>query len=270
MKPLHSLGSRWRAALQAPAARALLGALAAALALPTFAVPVTSLPLDFSSIPLASNVNVSASSGLGKVANSAAIATAINSQLPAGDSVTVAGALATKTYTGEGFVVGNTLANTAPGGIFIINDSFGIFAKSDKITITLTGFTIHSIEFDWEIFPNGTCPASTSPTSCAKSNGTNANWPDISLWVGTNPASLTNAWGRPATTADPATIAPQALHLSEVVNFGKEVSVLEFRDWPNTIGIADVRLNVPEPGTLALLLAGLAGLRVRSGRRTRV
>jgi hypothetical protein len=239
-----------------------LGALIGAFCLPAFATPVANLPLDFSSIALTTNAPSSFGSGA-KVAGPGAIAAAINAQLPAGDSVTMTGGVATNSYAGEGHVVGNTLAATAPGHIFIINDSFGIYAGSpnfspkDSFTISLNGFTLSSIKFDYEIFPDASCAYSTSLSSCYKQGPSNANWPDIGISIN---GSTTEIWNANATIPSPGK-DPQALVFGQIVNFPTAATSITFWDWPATIGVADIRLNVPEPGSLALVFAaGLAGL----------
>ena len=234
----------------------LLGAFIAAVCLPAFATPVTNLPLDFSSIALTTTAPSSFGFGA-KVAGPSAIASAINLQLPAGDSVTLTGGVATNSYAGEGHVVGNTLAATAPGRIFIINDSFGIYSGSPKdyFTITLNGFTLTSIQFDYEIFPDATCPLNSSCYATGPV-ATNSNWPDIGISIN---GSSTEIWNVDAPKV--AGRDPQDLKLGQVVYFPGPATSITFRDWPATIGIADIRLNVPEPGSLALMIAaGLAGL----------
>lgn len=236
-----------------------LGAFVAAVCLPAFATPVTNLPLDFSSIALTTSAPSSFGAGA-KVAGPSAIANAINLQLPLGDSVTMTGGVATNSYAGEGHVVGNTLAATAPGHIFIINDSFGIYSGSPKdyFTITLNGFTVSSIEFDYEIFPDATCAYSTSSTSCYAKGpiAGNSNWPDIGISINGSSTEIWNANAQKVANRD-----PQALVLGQVVSFSQPASSITFWDWPATIGIADIKLSVPEPGSLALMFAaGLAGL----------
>lgn len=235
-----------------------VGAFIAAVCLPAFATPVTNLPLDFSSIVLNKTAPSSFGSGA-KVAGPSAIATAINAQLPAGDWVTMTGGVATNSYAGEGHVVGNTLAATAPGHIFIINDSFGIYSGSPKdyFTINLNGFTLSSIEFDYEIFPDASCAYSTSLSSCYKQGPSNANWPDIGISINGSPTEI---WSANATIPSPGK-DPQALVFGQIVNFPTAATSITFWDWPATIGVADIKLNVPEPGSLALMFAAsLAGL----------
>lgn len=242
----------------AKAAAALGGLLGALLCVPALATPVSNLPLDFSSIQLSTYPY---SFELGNYAGSSKISAAINSQLPSGDSVSVSGAVATNFYSADGHVLSPTLANTAPGGIFIINNSLGLWgSRSDSFTISLTGFTLTSIEFDYEIFPDVSCPYSTVNGSCYKNGQGDPNWPDIGITI--NGETESNAsWSWSALAPKVPGQDPQALVLGQVVNFPVAASSITFWDWPATIGIADVKgTTVPEPGTLALLAGALAGL----------
>jgi hypothetical protein len=253
LAPAESARAR---ACNARTAGVIGGILGALLSMPALATPVSNLPLDFSSISLSGNHGT-----LGAVAGPTAIQNAINSQLPSGDSVRVTGGVATKSYNGEGHVVGNTLSATAPGGIFVINDSFGVYSGSphDYFTIQLNGFSLSSIEFDYEIFPDASCPLSSYINSCyvrGPNYPGNTSWPDIEISI--NGANTTPVWTALAPKVQGED--PQALVLGQVVNFPTAANSITFWDWPATIGIADLRLNVPEPGTLALLAGGLAGL----------
>ncbi len=153
------------------------------------AVPVT---FNFDSV--ASHDNVAEGNGLGKTGGNTDIATNMNGVLDAASglgtsTVSVSGALATSTYNGESHVNGDTLG-TSNGGVhdapaytdqFIMNDDFGIYGSAtDRFSFTFTGFYIYSVSFDWEIFPDASCPASTSSTACAN-NPSNSNYPDIAL-----------------------------------------------------------------------------------------
>jgi len=68
------------------------------------------------------------------------------------NALTVTGAIASRTYNGDGHVVGPTLGPDT----FIINNGPG----SNQFLINFGGFFfISSISFDWEIFPDASCQA---------------------------------------------------------------------------------------------------------------
>lgn len=250
-------------------------------ALPAGAAPVI---FDFETIPLIGN----ASNGLGATADSAAVQTYMTNALQAQGnptaSVAVTGALATRTYNGEGHVIGQTLG-TSNGGVphpgstdtFIINNNFGLVpatgnfngTRFDQFTLVFTNYLVSSISFDYEIFPNAACAAGSS---CAISgNQSNFDWPDIGVLIGNDVNSLSVHWLRMAPVpGNPQTTDPQDLGTMTLA-FPSPVSVIRFRDWPAEIGIDNLTVNrTPEPGSLPLLgLAALAGLlmaRSRSGR----
>jgi hypothetical protein len=234
----------------------------------TVAGPVV---FDFDNVVL----SVAAGNGLGLTGGNAAIQTYMNQVLTSAGfpaaSVTVAGGLATKTYAGEGHIPNagpglppKTLG-TSNGGIlhglnndgFIINNHFGIGAPSvDRFSLTFNNFTVYSLSFDWEIFPDATCALGSA---CA-SNPANANWPDIGLLV-----DGVEVWSAKATNTPG--LDPQGLGVSPTILL-KGGQVLTFRDWPAEIGIDSLRLNaVPEPPAPALiaLSLGLMGLVFRRG-----
>lgn len=239
------------------------------IAPPAIAAPVV---FDFDNVAL----SLAAGNGLGLTGGNAAIQTHMNSVLTAagytGASVTVAGGLATKTYAGEGHIPSagaglppRTLG-TSNGGVlhgrsndgFIINNNFGIGAPSvDRFSLTFNGFTVYSLSFDWEIFPDATCAFGSA---CA-SNPSNANWPDIGLLV-----DGVEVWS--AKAGNTPGLDPQGLGVSPTI-YLRGGRVLTFRDWPAEIGIDNLRLNVvPEPSLLALLALGL-GIIVVVSRRPR-
>jgi len=229
---------------------------------------------DFNAVPLIGN----ASNGLGATASSSTIATYMTTALKTQSGVSTAavgvvGALATKTYNGEGFVQGPTLGPDT----FIINNNFGLKPKTtsgsdfsgtkyDYFQLTFSNYLVSSISFDYEIFPDATCPAGST---CAKSNQTSSSWPDIEVWAGNG--SLTKYWQKLAPVpSNPNTKAPQDIGTMTLF-FPSPVSVLKFVDWPAEIGIDNLKLNtVPEPGSLSLLLlAAIAGLVTAQRRRGR-
>ena len=232
------------------------------------------LVFDFNSVVLGSTVY---GNGLGKLGNSTAIGNYMNGVLTAGgyatSSVSVSGAIATKTYYGEGHVVGEALG-TSDGGvhhvgkdIFIINNNFGIGAPStDRFTLTFTNFKVYSLSFDWEIFPDAMCPASSSPYSCAMRGPVagNYNWPDIALLVDGDTEPV---WSALAAIPGPGK-DPQGLGTSPEL-YLDGATTLVFRDWPAEIGIDNLHIVgcaasspdclalVPEPSSLPLAVLGL-------------
>ena len=121
----------------------------------------------------------------GSLANGASnsqIQTFMNSLLPAGTSVTLTGAVASNNYNGDGHVTGPgngassfTLAQLDPAnhGTFIQNDTGH---SSNEIKMVFSGLTVSSISFDFEIFPDGTCP---SLSNCGGSG--HPNLPDLTI-----------------------------------------------------------------------------------------
>lgn len=238
----------------------LFGASSAAVA-----VPVT---FDFNGVALSG----AHGNGLGATGGNSAVATNMNGALSAaglaGSTVSVSGALATATYNGEGHVNGETLG-TSNGGThhasdaahpdtFIINDDFGIYGSAvDRFSFTFTNFYVYSISFDWEIFPDASCPAGSS---CASHPLTNANYPDIELL-----ADGVSVWSTLASTPVSGDLDPQALGTRAALSLSG-ATTLTFVDWPAEVGIDNlvvdgctikspdcVRRETPEPGMLFLL-----------------
>ena len=215
-----------------------------------------------------------------------------NALVPMGASVTVTGAAASNTYNGDGHVTGPgtgtssfTLAQLDPAGngAFIQNDTGH---SSDEIKMVFSNLTISSISFDYEIFPDGTCP---SLGNCGGSS--HSNLPDLTLVSnGSNqvvqydgvvpgqPGSYNTTYiHSPASTPSGNELAPQLLGSSGILTLPAGTTELEFEDWPATIAINDLVINppgysVPEPATVMLLASGLIALgpilrrRARTGR----
>jgi hypothetical protein len=235
------------------------------------------------------------SNGLGATGGNSAIATNMNTALASAgfgsSSVSVSGGLATATYNGEGHVPGITLG-TSDGGVahptfndgFVINDNFGIYGSAaNQFTFTFTNFSITSISFDWEIFPDATCPKGSY---CA-SHPSSANYPDIELLLD---GSAVPFWQMLAST--PANGDPQAIGTASLT-FLTGVHTLTFRDWPAEVGIDNLQiagcantvfegprsttesiapprctpLQTPEPSTLPLAALALGAAAWGIGRR---
>ena len=217
----------------------------------------------------------------------------LNTALP-GSTVSVKGAKGEKNYTGDGHVVGPvngsnvatplTLGNTdggvqhaLPWDTYLINKT-----TTDRITMVFS-FRIHRVSFDYEIFPDGTCP-NGGANGCP--NPSDSDWPDFKFRAGVapgtslifeidglDPEDLTNALVyRESPVSDQGVAgyekSPQLLAVSGDWFFPSGVNQLEFVDWPRHIGIDNLRITIPEPSSLLLLLLGLAGLMAR--RRTAV
>jgi hypothetical protein len=214
-----------------------------------------------------------------------AIQTLMNNALkPMGASVTVTGAIASNTYNGDNHVTGPstgassfTLAQLDPAGnaTFIQNDT-GL--SSDEIKMVFSNLTISSISFDYEIFPDGTCP---SLGSCGGPN--HLNLPDLTLVsngshqvveydgvVPGQPGSYKTAYiHSPASGQFNNELAPQLLGSSGTLSLPAGTTELEFEDWPATIAINHLVIGtVPEPATITLLTSALIGLGGVLPRRT--
>ena len=129
--------------------------------------------------------------------------------------------------------------------------------------------TIYSASFDYEIFPDGTCP--NGNINCG------SNWPDFKFDAGATQIFATqgvmpsSSQHSPASGYNGTETAPQYLGVSGTWNFTNGVTKLSFIDWPATIGIDNLVVGftpptpgqttlAPEPATLGLFAFGLAGL----------
>jgi PEP-CTERM motif len=218
-------------------------------------------------------------------ASNSQIQTFMNLQLPTGTSVMVTGAIASNTYNGDGHVTGPnpgatsfTLAQLDPANnsTFIKNDTGH---SSDEIKMVFSGLTISSISFDFEIFPDGSCP---SLSNCGGSG--HPNLPDLTVvsngshqvieYSGVVPGQAgsynTSYTHSPASGQSSNELAPQLLGSSGTLNLPAGTTELEFKDWPATIAINHLKIDpVPEPSTMTLLASGLIGLAAAVRRRGR-
>jgi hypothetical protein len=145
---------------------------------------------------------------------------------------------------------------------------------SQGIVITLTkGFTLTgTFSFDYEIFPDGSCP-DLSGHDCGTWSNPTANLPDLDFTAnGSTPQSKTFWAVAPGTTDGTSTQSPNSgtcTHCEELApqyigtsgNFTLTgATSLSFMDWPATIGVDNLKLvttSTPEPRGYALLLGGL-------------
>ncbi len=197
-----------------------------------------------------------------------------------GSSVGVSGAKATKAYNGDGHVVGPTLGSSdgATSGsdathnhanrkdTFLINNGPG----SNSFTLNFGTFSIFSLSFDWEIFPDNSCSPHCDP------NG--AHWPDIELLVDGGVMK----WSQIA-PGDIHTTNPQAIGVSGDIIIAGGTHTLTFMDWPAEIGIDNLIINgcppsapqclrkdAPEPSSLPLTALALGALFLLGRRRREV
>jgi hypothetical protein len=225
-----------------------------------FALATLALSAAFSSVAGATLFTFNFNS-LGGSATSTQIGTYMTGVF--GSTVGVSGAKGSQTYNGDGHVVGPTLGtsdgatspsdsshNHAGFDTFIINNGPG----SNAFTLNFgADFSITSISFDWEIFPDASCSPTCSPTG--------GHWPDIKLLVD---GSSTIIWSQQGLVmTNPQNIGVASVSLSGAHS-------LTFMDWPAEIGIDNLKIvgqcaptaprctqhDVPEPSSLPL--AGLA------------
>lgn len=214
----------------------------------------------------------------------------MRSLLTGGATVSVsAGAVTDKAYNGDGHVVGPC----SPGctSVTLGPDTFvRNLSTAAGWSFTFSGLVIDSVQFDYEIFPDGTCTALTS-ASCggAAVGGIYPNQPDFTF--STNLGTVFHYYGQtpgavggstythsPISGSTATEKAPQLIGNTGLLNVGG-ATTLTFMDWPATIGIDNLVVNfrnppvvnaVPEPGSMLLLGSGLAAAYARRRRRQNV
>ena len=224
-----------------------------------------------------------------------------------------------RTYTGDGHVVGPYVSGTATPLTLGTSDgatqhltTYDTFIRNNTSytgwEFVFSGIIIDSVQFDYEIFPDGACP---KLTNCGASlgNGLYANQPDFTFstdlgtvfhYYANKPGGTANAaTGLQAgstynespctdnnttntcinpsgTSTEPA---PQLIGTTSLLNVGG-ATTLKFVDWPAMIGIDNLVINFhtppggggggqsPVPEPATLLLVG-GGLAAALRRRKR-
>jgi hypothetical protein len=221
--------------------------------MPVFGSTVTSFSFDDGSLSNGSS--------------NSSIQSYMNSKLGAGKSVVVTGSVATNTYNGDGHVVGpgngsTSLTLGSGGDLFITN----IANTSTEIKMVFSGLSITSVSFDYEIFPDGTCPSGNSCGSNQPDFTFAADGSIIFHKIASTPPAGSHS---PASGSSATEQAAQFIGTSGTINFASGVTTLEFEDWPATIGIDNLVITygppggsspTPEPVSFALAGTGLIGI----------
>lgn len=273
--------------------------------------------------------NFAAGGTLNTNSSNAQISTFLTGQMAGGTSVTVTGAQVNTNYTGDGHVVGPvisgnvvpwTLGNTGgtvtnptaptaniPYSAYLSNaNSNGPNGTSQTITMAFNNVPIYAVQFQFEIFPDGTWdPAhptqnipdfefsaldASSHVVAAKYNGNLTALP----WIvyGVSPGNADPYLPGSPNTYTHSTVSgtsgvenvPQLIGTATFVfSSNQPATTLTFTDWPETIGINNLIINpngitpftTPSPAPPSAVLLGFGAFGVlafaaRSRRRSAV
>jgi hypothetical protein len=269
----------------------VVGLLSVVLAIPALAA-ASSITFDFNTVVLTAGVGQDG--GLG--AHNAAVQTYMTNKLGAAGTVTVTGAQADTTYTGDGHVVGPTtcvpwwscsttsltLGNTegdsptTPGATDTFIDTLGSNNSPSDILMNFNlagGAKIGSVSFDYQIFPDGS--GNQPPDFTFKADGTTYLFatgvvPPIDGF--SNSPNSCNGYVWNCHSEQSPQLGPETFTQSFG---GGGVSSLDFIDWPAMVAIDNLTITtttttqsvVPEPGTMLLLGTGLFGSYLRKRRQ---
>jgi hypothetical protein len=154
-----------------------------------------------------------------------------------------------------------------------------------------SGFTVNgAVSFDYEIFPNGSCPVLNAANcgGAANSSGIYPNQPDFEFEAGSSTSvSPVTSFGTngfqygvtPSATGSDgsSTQAPNGTNVSPQYIGAWSGSLsndtqLDFVDWPATIGVDNITVSwtpsggqsqVPDPASVLLLGTAVAGIALR-------
>ena len=208
--------------------------------------------------------------GIAAGAQSPAIQTYMNGVLGAAGTVALSGAQDANGYTGDGHVVGPCVGTTCTSKT-LANDNDGQpgtdhmimtmqTGGTDTIKMQFTGLKLLSVTFDFEIFPDQSCP---SPASCPTKPdfifyaGNGGSTSLVTSWLGAFPATGSHS---PFSTSTGTETSAQLIG-SYTYTPGGTFDTIWFQDWPATIGVDNVQITtqtqVPEPASLFLVGSGV-------------
>lgn len=193
--------------------------------------------------------------------------------------------IADKTHNGDRHIVrpgngtssltlGDSNGPTVDGSSFTVGPTDKFIhnvAGTNEFEITFSGLPISTVKFDYETFPDGSCP---SLSNCGKKRADlfEANGKRIAHFFGVAPGRNDTHLHSPASGSQKSVLASQGLG-TFTWTFATPVTQLEFIDWPATIGIDNLKIDpAPEPSSVILLgtaiaAAFLAFLRKKGNKR---